>query len=346
MDEREELLTEEIKRKGFFRTLGGGFSTLVDFFDDLVAKCSDLTETNYRLAVDMARRGQVDDAILRFRITLWLAPDHVPSLYNLGCLYHHKRMNNKALDCFKKVIQRVPDHYDAIFMVASMDPSMIKAEILPKTMPPEMAIEYFDGLADQYDYVQQANVYQLPALTHQLLMPELEKAGNINNLIDLGCGTGLCGAQFREQFANLVGVDFSNRMLDEAYRKMDRRGVKIYTRLEHQDMRLHFQQEKEAFFDVALCLSVLPYLGDLEALFAGVRLVLQQGGWFACSFDPYKINGNPAEGFGMMPQTGYFGHDLRYVLQRAESYGFESMRTGEVLSHPQRHVQLCFFRKK
>lgn len=345
MDEQEQL-SDEIKRKGFLRTFGGWGGSIGDFFQELIEKCSDLTTTNYKLAVEMARRGQIDDAIMRFRITLWLAPDHVPSMYNLACLYHHKNMNGKALEYFKKVIQASPEHMDAVFMVASMDPNLIKSDMRPRTMPPEMAIEYFDGLAAEYDFKQQTNVYQLPALTHQLLMPELERIGDYHNLIDLGCGTGLCGGQFREQFSNIVGVDFSNRMLDEAYRKMDRRGVKIYTRLEHQDMRLHFQQEKEGFFDVALCISVFPYLGDLEAFFAGTQRVIRAGGIVACSFDPYLVNGNLAEGYGLMTHTGYFGHDIRYVIQRGEAYGFDSIRTGEVLSHPQRHVQLCFFQKK
>jgi predicted TPR repeat methyltransferase len=343
-----EPLTEQIKRRGFFATIGEGLGSLSGFFDEVMVKCNNLTETNYNLACELAHQGAIDDAIMRFRVTLWLAPDHIPSLYNLACLYHHKGMNNKAMQLFTKVIRLAPNHHNALFMIGTMNPALLKPEMRPRTMPLEMAVEYFDGLAQTYEYTQQTRSYQLPALVHQLLHIETDKMDQRHDLIDLGCGTGLCGAQFREEFVNVVGVDFSNMMLDIAYRKTDRRGVKIFTRLAHKDMRSYLHtEEKEASFDVALCISVLPYMGDVDLAFSGVQRVLRPGGLFAVSFDPYVLPAgvNAGEGFGIMPKSGYFGHRLDYVEQRANALGMQTVRTGEVLSHPQTNVQLCFFRK-
>ncbi len=345
--EEPEQLTEEIKRKGFFVSLRDWFASVGGYVDDLMEKCNNLTETNYRLACDLAQGGSIDDAIMRFRITLWLSPDHIPSLYNLGCLYHHKGQNKKAMQCFRRVVRLQPNHHNALFMIASMDPALLKPGTRPQTMPLEMAVEFFDGVAPTYEFTQQSRSYQLPALTHQLLHPEMEQLTQLHDLVDLGCGTGLCGAQFREEFVNVVGVDVSNGMLDVAYRKIDSRGVKIFTRLVHKDLRSHLHaEEAENSFDVALCLSVLPYLGDVEAAFAGVQRVLRPGGLFAVSFDPYVAPPNVTEtaGYGIMPKTGYFGHKLDYIEHCAQAVGMQTVRTGEVLAYPQTHVQLCFFK--
>jgi len=206
-------------------------------------------------------------------------------------------------------------------------------------MPYEMAVDYFDNLSGNYDYQMQMSQYQMPALLHQFMRTVMGDQMR-NNLLDLGCGTGLCGAQFREEFTNTVGVDLSNSMLDMAYRKTDRRGVLIYTRLIHQDLRYYLTEAEPESMEIALCISVFPYLGEVDEVFSGVRKVLRKGGLFACSFDPYIYSGD----FGLMPTTGDFGHNIDYILRLAKQNGFEVVRTGPVPAYAQRLMELCIFR--
>lgn len=326
--------------KGRLESLRDQFWFVADWVDQVVQKFSNLTETNFRLACELAAKGEVENAIWRFKITLWMAPDHVPSLYNLGCLYHHKRMETEAIQCFSKVLRAQPRHEDAMFMVATINPSLLKPEMRPTRVPVQMVMDLFDAKATMYD-VEQTNLqYQLPALMFQLLNPEMGVNAPRHDMLDLGCGTGLCGLQFREMFANMVGVDLSGPMADQAYRKLDRRGVKIYTRLVQRDLRLFLNEVKLDAFDLVMCLSVFRYLGDLAGVMEGIAGTLRAGGYAAISFDPY---GQP--GFGVMPKTGYFGHDLSYVLGLATAAGLEIVRTGEVLAYPEKPAQLCFFRK-
>jgi hypothetical protein len=46
-----------------------------------------------------------------------------------------------------------------------------------------------------------------------------------------------------------------------------------------------------------------------------------------------------------MPRTGYFGHDINYVLDQAQRVGLETVRTGEVMGYPGVNIELCIFRK-
>ena len=341
MEQPEEKQPQPGGLRGFFRGTRNNFRWLYDFVDEVWVKFNNLTETNYDLACQMVQQGRVDDAIWRFKITLLFSPDHLLTLYNLGCIYRFKGMQKEALECFTKVLKQDPKHENAIYMVATINPSMVKANSRPRVYPAQLAIEYFDSVAAGYDYEQQLASYQLIPMLHQFMHNEYPSDMIKHDMVDLGCGTGLCGYQFQGEFSNLVGVDISAEMLDQAYRKMDRRGVKIYNRLAHEDLRQFMKDSPPTCYDAALCIQVFKYLGDLQPVFAGLSHVMRTSGLFACSFDPYRGN----DGFGVMPETGYFGHNINYVLQLAEQYGFEAVRTGEVLAYPQQHVQLCIFRK-
>lgn len=330
--------------RGLRRGLLDGWRSLLnlgDAIDVMMAKCNNLTETNFELAMKMAREGRVEDAIFRFRITLWLAPDHLPSMYNLACLYKHKGDGSRALQLFKNVLARQPDHADALYMVASLNPELLKPEMRPQKVPLELVAEFFDAQAPFYDQMQAKRLYRLPGLLHQLLRPALGAELVQKDMLDVGCGTGLCGAQFREEFANIVGVDLSNAMLDQANLRIDQRGVKIYNRLVQQDARIFMHHPEAPKFDVVVAMSMLPYVGELKVFALGAFQVLREHGMLAISFDRYT----QPEGFGVMPKTGYFGHSQNYVLQVMQEAGFETVRTGEVEIAAQQFQELCFFRK-
>lgn len=329
------------EKRGFFSSLREGFGWFGEFIDSVWAKSQNLVQTNYELGCEMVGRGEINDAVRRFKIALWLQPDHVPSLYNLGCLYHHLGQEREALDCFVKALKKEPMNENAIYMASTINPELIKPELRPRTVPYQMVLEHFDGLAGFYDQEQQHKLYQLPTLLHQLLGAEMDSNHSRHDLVDLGCGTGLCGAQFREQFANIVGVDISNNMLDEAYRRFDSRGVKIYTRLAHQDLRSFLKDAPAESIDVATCISVFPYLGDVRPVFEELKRTLRPQGLFACSFDPYHQRNSA----GIMTNTGYFGHDVNYIIQLAQEFGFETLRTGEVQAYQNDTKQLCIFKK-
>ncbi len=329
------------KKEGVIRSLAGGATWLADFIDMAWAKFQNLTETNYRLACQMVRQGRIEEGMRRFKITLWLSPNHVPSLYNLGCLYQHVGNKKQALECFVKVLRLQPTNEEALYMVSGIKPELIKPEMRPRRMPPLMAIEYFDTQATIYDQHQQAQQYRMPVMVHQFLHTELDSDMQRHDMLDLGCGTGLCGIQFRGEFSNIIGVDISNAMLDEAYRRLDDRGVKIYTRLMHQEARLAMREMKAESIDVILAISLFRYVGDLQGMFELMHQVLRVGGYVACSFDPYGQRGQ----YGLMQQTGYFGHDVNYVLQHAQNAGFSVVRTGEVMGYPNVAQELCIFRK-
>lgn len=326
----------------FFKSL----LSLGDWMEEALAKINRLTETNYELGVKMAREGRNNDAILRFKVTLWLAPNHEPSMYNLACLYQHKGQKQLALGLFSRIIKANPAHLNAIYRVATLEPTLLKPEMRPTTVPPIQVIEYFNTIAPYYDADREQDNYRLPALLKELLQPFLASnaaAGAQQHLLDLGCGTGLCAAAFQgSSFTNIIGADVSANMLEIAYRKLDQRGVRLYNQLAQQDVRHYLAQSGLPPFDLVIGMCLLPYIGDCSLLAQQLGRAVREGGFVALSFDAY----NGAEGFSVLPKTGFFGHSPAYLSQLMQANGFETLRTGEVEAARGQFVQLCFFRKR
>ncbi|KAG5182508.1 hypothetical protein JKP88DRAFT_354645 [Tribonema minus] len=94
-------------------------------------------------------------------------------------------------------------------------------------------------------------------------------------VLDLGCGTGLCGSWLKDYAAEAVGVDISQRMVDMATKKG------CYTRLVRADMEEFLATAPDESYDLVVAADSLQYVGDLSAVFPQVARVLRPGGWFA-----------------------------------------------------------------
>src|SRR5207248_233908 len=76
------------------------------------------------------------------------------------------------------------------------------------------------------------------------------------DVLDLGCGTGLCGALLRRWARTLVGVDLSPGMLEKA------RERGCYDRLEQGDLVAVMRTMPARSFDLIVATDVLIYIGD------------------------------------------------------------------------------------
>lgn len=138
------------------------------------------------------------------------------------------------------------------------------------------------------------------------------------SVLDLGCGTGLCGPLLRPAAARLVGVDLSPKMLEQA----QGRGYDELVCAE----AVAYLLGQPAAFDLVLAADVVVYIGDLQPLFAAVWRALRPGGVFALSTELHT-----GEGFVLQPSRRY-GHGLGYVDAVAQAQGFAGVaRQREVL---------------
>src|SRR5690606_27509500 len=101
--------------------------------------------------------------------------------------------------------------------------------------------------------------------------------------LDLGCGTGLAGAAFRDCADRMCGVDLSPRMIERA------RAKGIYDRLEVGDLLQGLAAEEA--LDLVLAADVFVYVPDLAPVAAAVARRLAPGGLFAFTVETHDGDG-------------------------------------------------------
>jgi SAM-dependent methyltransferase len=99
-------------------------------------------------------------------------------------------------------------------------------------------------------------------------------------VLDLGCGLGYFAREARERGASqVIGVDLSERMLDEARRRTADTGI-VYVR----DSLETFSSEPAAF-DLVVSSLALHYIADYAGLVRRIATWLAPGGRFAFSVE-------------------------------------------------------------
>ena len=122
-------------------------------------------------------------------------------------------------------------------------------------------------------------------------------------MLDLGCGTGLGGAEFDLHVDWLVGVDLSPAMIAKA------RAKGIYDRLAVLDMQRFLDAEAGAHarYHLVLAADVFMYVSNLAAAIAAAAHVLAPEGLLA-----FTVETHPGDGVVLQPTLRY-AHGAAHV---------------------------------
>jgi predicted TPR repeat methyltransferase len=181
--------------------------------------------------------------------------------------------------------------------------------------PGAFIARHFDRLAPSFDeHLQRRLHYRAPELLVDMLRPLL---GNRTlDVLDAGCGTGLCGPLMRPLARRLVGVDLSPQMLERAAA----RGV--YDELVRGDL-VDMLGQASAAYDLIVATDVFIYFGHLGPPFRAAAGGLRGGGLFAFSVE----RGEPEE-HGLR-ETARFAHGDAYVRRTASEAGLGEVAASE-----------------
>lgn len=179
----------------------------------------------------------------------------------------------------------------------------------PRTAPEGYVRTLFDNYAEGFDaHLVERLGYRGP----DLLLEALARIGatRFSSVMDLGCGTGLCGAAFHAACAHLTGVDLSPRMVEAARR----RG--IYDRLETGSIDDFLARQPAHGANLVVAADVFVYFGELAPVFTAVKSVLEPDGLFAFTLQQAD------EG------TYQVGRDMRYI--HGVTYVEQALRAAEL----------------
>ena len=147
----------------------------------------------------------------------------------------------------------------------------------PKAQPVAMVQQLFDEYADRFDkHLVEYLKYDLPKRVARMIR---EKHPDLAvSVLDLGCGTGLLGASLGRIGGAFVGVDLSQKMLEQAKR------LDVYSRLRLNDLLDELRLIEAESFDYVTANDVFIYVGDVSAVIPAIHRVLRRGGTliFSC----------------------------------------------------------------
>lgn len=304
------------------------------WLDLIIHRARNLPETNFNMAQEMVEEGLYLDAILRLKVALWLAPEYPRAHYLLGCCYISRGEQQKAIPVLRKAVALDPSDREAMFMLATIDASLLQPEQQPTTIPYTIARQFFANWAQRYEREQLDAGYRGHQLVDAALWDVLDPRRNNYKVLDLGCGTGLCGSLMAEHAEVIVGVDFSQEMLDQAKtkRRPDRR--RVYTETLLEDIRNYSADIETPQFDAIVAAHVFQYVGELSMVFRGMAAGLLPGGVAVFQVEPYQMDGY----YGILPGVARFGHSYGYVQHMLSGVGLELVSHSTVNVLPDRQM--------
>ncbi len=163
----------------------------------------------------------------------------------------------------------------------------------------------FDVFADEFDITLKGLKYKVPEIINQNLNNIYGKKYPQNlQILDVGCGTGLCG-KFLKKYAKkgaLLGVDLSEQMLKNATKN------NYYDKLFCADVSA-FLNAQNFSFNLIIGADVFTYFRELEKVFLSIANSLETNGKFLFSVSQNYINNQDS----FLHISGRYLHSKKYI---------------------------------
>lgn len=268
------------------------------------------------------RLAQAALALRDFERALAADPKFAAAWTARGTLLRELHRLDEAAECFEKARALGADAELHDYFLAS-----VRAAPAPAAPPRKYVEALFDDYAAEYE----AHLLdQLRYEAHEsLIRPLLNSGRRFRAVLDLGCGTGLCGALIHPLADLIDGVDVSAAMLEEARR------LGLYRHLVHDDL-VRFLDTAELRADLVLAADVFIYVGELASVFRSVRRILKPEGRFAFTAELAPDR----QDLQLLPSLRY-AHSEAYIRGLAQTHGFRvrDLFTGSLRRDQGRSVQ-------
>lgn len=256
--------------------------------------------------------GQLEDAAACFERVVRLDPRDPRDHLAWALIRQQQGASDEAAGVLRRGLELHPSDPEMAFYLAALDG---RAE--PTRAPEAFIARHFDRLAPTFDeHLQQRLRYRAPELLVELLGPLLAGRRRELDVLDAGCGTGLCGPLLRPLARRLVGVDLSKQMLERA----EARGV--YDELIPAELVTLLASE-QATYDLIVATDVFIYFGDLGPPFRAAAAALRQGGLLA-----FSVERSEQDGYDLQP-TARYAHGAEYVRRTAAAVGLREVAQRE-----------------
>lgn len=241
--------------------------------------------------------------------TIIVSPGHASARKLLGLAHYMLGELDKAAAVYRDWLAEEPGNPVALHHLAACT-----GEAVPSRAADAYVEATFDAFAASFDSRLEHLCYRAPQLIADALASVLGAPFGNLDIVDAGCGTGLCGPLVRAWARSLSGVDLSAQMLQRAAL----RGA--YDHMHKAELGAWLDGHPETW-DVVLSADTLCYFGDLGDVLAAAQGALRGGGWLVFTVEALLDDGAEAA-FRLRPH-GRYAHGRDHVVAALGAAGFE-----------------------
>jgi predicted TPR repeat methyltransferase len=295
---------------------GKAIDDALDAYARAVELAPETADYRYNLANALRKVGRTADAVAAYRQAVDLDPTHIGAWQGLSRTLLQADRTDEAKQVFDSWLEKDPENSIALYLQAAW-----LGQGAPGRAPDAYVQKTFDDMADGFDdHLQRTLDYRAPQLLIDALAEILPQPEGSLEIMDAGCGTGLCGPRLKPYARRLVGVDLSAGMLARA------RGVRAYDELVQGELTAFLQDRTDAY-DLIVSADTLCYFGDLAAVMKHAATALKSGGVLAFTVE----DGNPAVHGWQLNPHGRYTHADGYVQQVLDDAGLAVQMIQSVL---------------
>jgi predicted TPR repeat methyltransferase len=268
-----------------------------------------MAEPWFNLGVCLRDAGEFQAAVNHLYMAIRQQPDFTRAYESLGQLMYRVGDFKQAASVYREWLARDPQSLVARHMAAATSGINV-----PERADRDYVANLFNRYAASFDMNLQGLGYRAPEVLSATLASYLADQAQPPDILDAGCGTGLCGPLLRPLAGVLTGVDLSEKMIERAQQRS------VYDELIVSEL-CSFMHSHPAQFDVVVAADVFEYFGDLQEVNEATRGALREGGLFLftvealpedAAAEPYKLQ-----------MSGRYAHNGDYVRRALQEAGLD-----------------------
>jgi predicted TPR repeat methyltransferase len=270
----------------------------------------------------LAKLDRLDEAVAAYLKVLELQPHDTYAYDLLGKTLYRAGRVEEAVGVYRKWLAADPDNSVARHMLAACT-----GDAAPERAPDRYVRDIFDGFAGSFDQVLDRLHYRAPRLIAGVLDRYYATPDADMDVVDAGCGTGLCGDFLRPLARRLTGVDLSPGMLAKA------RGRGLYDQLFEAELTAWLAMRTDNC-DLIVSADTLVYFGELVPVLTASCGAMRPGGLLVFTLEETDTTGSDS-GYRLDP-SGRYCHTEEYVTSALAQAGLQSEGIDRVVLRQER----------
>ena len=326
----------------------GRHDEAIEAFRAALRQRPDAADARYNLGVCLRKTGSAEEAIAELEKAIEDGFVSASAYYQLGLAYSDAGQAEPTCDALTKALEldptltrayerlgvvlyalgRIDDAAEVYSRWLEVDPSSVKARHLrsacagvevPDRAADEYITEVFDTFASTFDERLAQLDYRAPTLVADAV-DALRLAPRAADVLDAGCGTGLCGPPIARYAKRLIGVDLSAAMIAKA------EALGVYDALEVAELG-EFMAARPASFDLIVSADTLVYFGRLDEVLQTAARCLRPAGYLVFTVERLPEGTAP---FVLNPH-GRYAHSRGYIEATIARAGLTLHRLDDVV---------------